>query len=551
MPHRRLICACLCLWLLQLAPPAGAEQGTAQGAVQDQRTTDTSIFGKMERGLNIADDILGNAVDKGREAVQELRDAAEGSGERKQPERQEAQPAAEDKATTSTLPKSVPLIIKKPADIVYPKPTSSPLVVHVVLEGMVAPTMRMTVHKAIEEAKAQEASLILLEMDTPGGLVSDAGLIKKYLFASPITTAIWVNDGAYSAGALISLSCDNIFMHTASEIGAATPYTISLTGASTGEDPDVKEKMLSAVVTEFEAAAEAKGHRKDLAAAFVDRQQEIPGLIERGKLLTLTSEEAVKEGLAIAVVNSPEEIFRMLRLENPRVVSSQLTTREKFAMAISTYAFVLLGLGLVGIFFEIKSPGFGVPGIMGLFCLGLFFWASFVTLNTSWFEIILFFAGVILLVLEITVIPGFGVAGVAGIVCVMLSFFLSMFEMPAGDYQVSWAVLQAPVMNTMLTLVVGSILMLFALRFFHQTPFWRRIELGNTLAADQGFVSSASQEKLIGTVGVAATVLRPAGIVTINRVRKDAMSQGDYIEKGAKVRVIGIDGAQLLVEEVK
>jgi membrane-bound serine protease (ClpP class) len=248
------------------------------------------------------------------------------------------------------------------------------------IRGVIDLGLSSFVRRVVQEAKEKEAQCIILELETFGGRVDAATEIRDALFESDIKTIAFVNRRAISAGALISLACRHIVMAPGSTIGAATPVVMA-PGATKTQPTD--EKTISYVRKEFKATAERNNHPTTLAEAMVDPDVEIKGVIEKGKLLTLTTEEAWKLKLAEHKVSKIGEILTLYGLEDGKVVRASITWSEKLVRFLThpVVSGLLLTFGLLGIFFELRMPGWGVSGTIGLVCLALFFGAQYMVGN--------------------------------------------------------------------------------------------------------------------------------------------------------------------------
>lgn len=449
---------------------------------------------------------------------------------------------------------------RRQARLVYPEGPEGKVVLHIRLKHlqterqMIDAKTAFTLRRAMSRANDGDVAAVILDLDTPGGELGAAYEARDALMDMKPVTNCYVRR-AVSAGALLMLACDNIFVAPASWLGDAQPIMIAPGGPTTGGDEAVADKMVTAARTEFEATARANGHRIDLARAFVDRSESIPGVVEADRILALEGQRAVEEGLAVAQVLTPAGVLEQLNIPNAPIEEFRLAPREQFAFFAKSWAWLFLSLGIAGLYFEMKSPGFGVPGILGLFSLGIFFWSNHLAMTASWFEIALFGVGIGLLALEVFVIPGFGVAGVAGIVCLVLSVFLSMFKLPdmAGGVtmQVVLDVVGPPLFNLAIALTVFLGIGLLVIRYLPDTPFWKRVALVDNMTVETGYVGVPCREQWVGKTGEARTVLRPGGTVVVDGERLDAVTRGEFLEKGAPVKVIGVDGSQIVVESHK
>jgi len=405
------------------------------------------------------------------------------------------------------------------------------------------PRMAPYISRVISEAEKNKADAIIFRINTFGGRVDAATQIKDAILGSKLLTIAFINDRAISAGALIALSCRKICMVPGSSIGAAT--VVDQMGQKQSE------KYQSFMRSEMRSAAERNGRRTDIVQGMVDESIVVPGLNDTNKLITLTFEEAKKYGIADTIANDLNECLSSFGFKDAQVIKINSNWAEDLVGFLNKpfVTTILIMLGLVGIFAEIKSPGFGFPIIIGVIALGLFFGSSYILQIASAIHIILFVVGVILLVLEIFVIPGSAIAGVIGIILIIGSIFLSLVghNIPFWDpesvaravYQLSGALLSAFV-----------ILFLIA-RFLPKSKVFSRLILQHEEKADQGFVSYPSIKELIGKEGTALTTLRPAGSVELEGQRYDVVADWEYIPQGSKVKVIRVEGIKVVVKEVK
>jgi membrane-bound serine protease (ClpP class) len=410
-------------------------------------------------------------------------------------------------------------------------------VLRIPIEGTIDLGLAPFVSRVVEEA-AESGAVVLLDINTFGGRVDAAVLIRDALIDAPVKTVAFVNPRAISAGALISLACETIAMRPGGTIGAATPVT----GGGTEEMTAADEKVVSYMRTEMRSTAERRGRNPDIAAAMVDRDVEVEGLIEKGKVLTLTTEEAVRTGIADREVASLEALLEELGLGNAEVVDRQLNWAEQLARAISNpvVSSLLLSLGFLGIILELYQPGWGLPGSLGLIALVTFFFGHHVVQLAGLEEILLFVLGLGLIALELLVIPGFGVVGLLGMAIVLGAVVMSLIGL---DLRVSWELgflqhaLTVTASAVVLT-VVGGGLMLWLLPASGVT---RRLVLRRVLRGDQGFRShgdESERELPAGTRGKALSDLRPAGRARFGSRRLDVVSEGGYITATTEVRIV-------------
>ena len=396
------------------------------------------------------------------------------------------------------------------------------------VQGTIDLGLAAFVGRVVKEASQADAALLLIELNTFGGRVDAATDIRDTLISSSVPTAAFVQERAWSAGALIALAADTIWMAPGSSIGAAQPVPAD-------------EKTVSALRAEFEATAERAGRDPKIAAAMVDAGVVIEGLVGEGEILTLTAGRAVEKGYAEGIARSREEVLSALDVSERRVVVAELGWSERMARFLSepTVSQLLLTLGFLGLIAEATSPGVGVPGLVGVVCLALFYGARMIAGLVGWEVILLVIAGLVLIVLELLVIPGFGLAGLAGAGAILWSLVVSF----GGNGEA----LRSVGISLGLTLV-GALLLW---RFGRRAGLWRRVILETRLGGEGGHVSAPDHSRLVGRTGVALTALRPSGAVEIDGERIDAVSDGGYIAAGRQIEVKLVEGTRVVVREVK
>jgi membrane-bound serine protease (ClpP class) len=406
----------------------------------------------------------------------------------------------------------------RPSDLVYQIP----------IQGTVNPGMLKLVKKGIAEAEAAGADVIIFKIDTYGGLVDSGIKVKDAIFATKIPTVTYVANRAWSAGALIALSGEKLVMLPGSSMGAA-------------ETRPNEEKYISALRKEFKATAERRAKNSDLAAAMVDKDIKVEGIIAKDKLLTLTAQEALEHGMADLLVDDFKGLLKKLDLSEAKVVKVEATTAEKLARVVTNpnVSILLLTIGFIALVFEALAPGFGVGGTIGLVSLGLFFSGYIINGVASWGLVILFLVGIILMVLEIFVVPGFGVTGIGGLLAIFASLY---FLFPTPDIALM-------VLATVFILsVIGTVIIV---RVFGTSKLWHRISLEESQTKDLGYIAAPKDIAILGKAGYTLTTLRPAGIVEVDGDRFDVVSEGGFIAKGEEVEIIKVEGSRVVVRAVK
>lgn len=421
-----------------------------------------------------------------------------------------------------------------------------PTIVYVApIEGIIDRGLAPFVQRVLDEASEAGAAAVILEINTFGGRVDAAVQIRDSLLNAHIPTVAFVNKRAISAGALISLAAESLVMAKGGTIGAATPVLAGQPGAAA---QPVSEKTVSYVRKEFRATAESRKRPLLIAEAMVDADVEIDGVIEKGKLLTLTTEEALEHKVADFRADTLESALQKLGLGGAQLRRASPNWAEN-AVRFLTHPVVsslLITIAMLGIIIELRTPGFGVPGGLGVASLSLFFWGHWLVQLAGWEELILAVAGVILLVLELLVVPGFGIVGVLGIVAILASLVLSL----VGPGETATFILVAAG-RVVLALLLALLASLVLLRFLPRLPFGRRLILERGLAAAQGYASAPeSDAQWLGKKGRASSPLRPAGIAEIDGQRVDVVSDGEHIEAGQLIEVTRVDGNRIVVRHM-
>ena len=403
------------------------------------------------------------------------------------------------------------------------------------IEGGLAPYTA----RALREAAEANAAAVFLDINTPGGRVDAAEAMADAIRQTPIPVYAFVNPRAYSAGALISLATDGIYMTPGAVLGAATPVD--------GQGTKMAEKYVSAMRAEFRALAEQQGLDPRIAEAMVDDSLGVPGLLEPGKLLTLSTAEALRVGYAKAEVANQAELLAAVGLAGAEVVSVGVNWAESIVRFLTNplVAPLLLSLGMLGLIFEIKAGAFGLGGVLSLVSLGLFFGAHHLVGLAGWEEVILLLCGLIAIGIEVFVLPGFGVAGVLGIIMLVLAIALAMIgSLPSfQDVLQSLAVLGTALVLTLAVFIAW-------LRHLPNSTRFRKMILADGLDSSAGYISARVRSDLVGKEAQAVTDLRPAGTVVIDGERLDVVTEGDYIKSGSTVRIIRAEGHRHVVRAI-
>lgn len=407
------------------------------------------------------------------------------------------------------------------------------------IEGEIDLGLAPYVKRVVEEAGKNGASAIIFRINTFGGRVDAATQIKDAILDSKVKTIAFIDKRAISAGALIALSCEKIVMAPGASMGATT--VVDQSGQKQSE------KYQSYMRSEMRATAEKNNRRTDIAQAMVDERIVVPDLNDDStKLVTLTSDEAVKFKMADTILTNFSNIESAFGYKGAQDVTVSPNWAEDFVSFLNNpiVSSILMIIGLVGIFMEIKMGVWGLPGTVAVIALVLFFGSSYILQLASVIDIVMFVVGVVLLLLEIFVIPGFGVAGVLGIILMISGLFLSL----VSDFQMRDFSFLSLAIVQLAAVFVGTGLFIYLLsKILPKTNVWNRLILQENIGGKSGYTAKPSLENLIGTEGVALTDLRPAGAAIINGNRIDVVTEGDYVSHDSQIVVKSIEGSKVVV----
>lgn len=410
------------------------------------------------------------------------------------------------------------------------------------IDGDIDLGMAPYVSRVVNLANNENADALIFKINTFGGRVDAATQIKDAILSSKILTVAFINNRAISAGALIALSCQKITMVSGSSIGAAT--VVDQTGQK------VSEKYQSYMRSEMRSTAERNKRRTDIAEGMVDERVVVKGLVDSTQLITLTTDEALKYGIADTVITDLNELLSAFDLKGAQVIKVESNWAEEVVKFLNNpiISTILIMVGFFGLMAEIKTPGWGLPGTAGLVALTLFFGSSYILSLASIIEILLFIAGLALIAVEIFVIPGFGIAGISGIVLVVASLFLAL---TGGLQFFDFEIIGTAIIQLAIALIGSVVGILLIAKFLPKSNIFNKLVLAEEETADKGFVSYPSAKELVGKEGISLTDLRPAGSAEFNGQRYDVVADWDYIEKGKKIVVLRVEGIKVVVKEVK
>lgn len=439
-----------------------------------------------------------------------------------------------------------------------------PLIYKINLKKEIGSTSWIYVRNGLNEADSLKASCIILHMNTYGGAVLYADSIRTAILNNSIPVYAFIDNNAASAGALIAIACDSIYMRKGANIGAAT-----VVDQSGDVLPDKYQSYMRATIR---ATAEAHGAdttftaqgdtlltwKRDpkIAEAMVDDRICIPQVIDSGKILTFTAQEAIQhrycEGLA---ENIDQVITDKLHIKEYVLKEYKPTLYDEIKGFLINPAFqaILIMLILAGIYLEMQSPGIGFPLAIAITAAVLYFAPLYIDGMAAYWEIILFLIGVACMAVEIFVIPGFGLTGVAGAILMLVGLILATVNNVDFNFDPVHA---SDINRSVLTVVCGIALGFFAILYLSnkigKKGFFRRIALNTSQEISAGYIGvPEDMQHLVGKTGIASTILRPAGRIIIDNERYDAVALYGYIEPETPVKVVKYENSQLYVTVVK
>ncbi|MCX7696100.1 MAG: nodulation protein NfeD [Bacteroidales bacterium] len=414
-----------------------------------------------------------------------------------------------------------------------------------IFEEISKPAWRTT-KLALQEAQEKAADIVILHLNTYGGELVYADSIRSAILNYPKQVWVFIDKNAASAGALISIACHKIYMQKGATIGAAT-----VVNQNAEPLPDKYQSYMRAMMR---STAEARGRNPDIAQAMVDPDVYIPGIIDSGKVLTFTVHEAIKHGFCEGEVSNIYEILEKNGIEKYEIIKQRVTVLDKIINFFlhPVVSGILIMLMVLGIYYELQTPGIGFAFVVALIAAILFFVPYYLEGLIAYWEIAIFVAGIILLLVELLLIPGFGVAGITGIILMIIGLTFAMinnigFSLPVDGIDS----LIRSLLTVLISLTLAFILSLFITPKIMDVKIQdETIGLKTTLDVDGGYTAlNKNLISLKGKTGYAYTVLRPAGKVKIEEEIYDAVALLDYIEKNEEVEVVDVQNMQLVVRK--
>ncbi|MBS4535269.1 nodulation protein NfeD [Clostridium sp. D2Q-14] len=383
------------------------------------------------------------------------------------------------------------------------------------------------VQRELKDIEKLNPKAIIFEIDTYGGYIDEAEKIKNLIVGLEVPTISFVNTKAESAGVLLTISGNNIVMAEGSTIGSAEPI------------PNT-EKNLSYWVEELRSTAITKGRDPELIASMADKSIEIDGIIEKDRLLNLNYKKAEELELADFISNDYEGILEKLNIEYDEIKVSEMdfTIRMSKFLTNPYVLSMLLIIGFIGIVVEVFTAGFGAGGSVAIMSFALYFGSNLIVGNTGWASLIIFVAGIILLFIE-AVVPGFGIPGIGGIIAIVIGLILASPN------------IEIAIISIIVAFIVSVVVIYLFLKHGQKSPIFDKIVLNTKQEGDSGYSSIIDNRKYLYDEGIALTTLRPSGTIVVNGDRLDAVTEGQFIMKGERIKVVKIEGSKVVVRKIE
>lgn len=414
------------------------------------------------------------------------------------------------------------------------------------IKEMIAPPVWRTTKLAMENASKRNADLILIHMNTYGGTLDDADSIRTKILNSKIPVYVFIDKNAASAGALISIACDSIYMAPGASIGAATVVDQS--------GKPLPDKYQSYMRSMMRATAEAKGRDALIAQAMVDPRLNVPGISDSGQVLTFTTSEAIQHNFCEGKADNLEDVLKIAGIDDYTFINHEISALDKIiGWLINPFVSgILIMIIIGGIYFELQTPGIGFPLGAAAVAALLYFAPLYLEGLANHWEILLFVVGIVLVLIEIFAIPGFGVTGVSGIILIITGLTLSMVgNVGPGAFDYDFGLLTQSFFTVIIAFFLALILSFFLTKKLFTTTSFGHLALTKTQEASDGYTSAIPDyQKMLHKTGVSVTILRPSGKIEIGGNLYDATAMSGYIEKDEKVEVVNYQTSQLIVKKI-
>ncbi len=437
----------------------------------------------------------------------------------------------------------VPLSFSQPSSPSVVSQSNSVRALWVPFRGTVELGLSPYIQRAIRYAETEGYSALILDIDTFGGRVDSAVIIRDALLNTELKTVAWINKRAISAGALVSFACKKIFFSPGSTMGAATPIQV----AAGAEAQSADTKVVSYFRAEMGATAERFGRDRKIAEAMVMATENIKGLVNKGDVLTLTDKTAAQAKISDGVFGSRQEVLKALGIQASAVTEFEINWAEKIVRFLTdpTVSGLLMSLGVLGLIMELQAPGFGLPGIISLICFVLFFGAKFLVHLAGLEELLLFFCGVVLLLIEFLLLPGKMIPAALGIVCILAALLLAGVpsQMPL-DF--SFPDFQGHLNGVTMAFIVSILGLILLYLYMSYNPKNSLLVMDETLAA----ASSRLKFDIVASKGLAVTDLRPSGKIDCDNRVFDARSEdASLIPAGTEVEIVSRTDYEVIVRK--
>ncbi len=425
------------------------------------------------------------------------------------------------------------------------------VVYRVPIQGVIDLGLPTFIERIINEAEKNQVQAIIFDIDTFGGRVDAATQIKDAILDSDIPTVAFINRRAISAGALISLSCEKIYMTGGGTIGAATAVDMSGNKAS--------EKVISYMREEMASTAENRNRNTDIAKCMVDEELSFTHIVidedsievtdlegrKEGKLITLTTEQALKYKMADGSAEDLDELLTLIELTGAQVKTLSENWSENLVRFLTNpvVASLLTTFGFLGILFELQSPGWGIPGTFGAVCLTLSLSASVIVKLATKSDLLIVLFGLGLLMVEAFLIPGFGIAGLAGIGVILWGLYMLLLP----DVPVSQEIYDSTMTGLTIGLIGGIFALILLFRMMTKTKFWVKLTSPGVESQDEGYSTSIGLEDMVGKSGVATSDLRTSGWALFGERKIFVVTEGEFVDKDQSIKVLSVDGNRVVV----
>ncbi len=454
-----------------------------------------------------------------------------------------------------------PDAVRASTNWVQPPPSGTVYIIPI--QDVIDTALIYVIRRGLTEAEEAGAEAIIFDIDTPGGRVDAAEEILNMLRGVKTPTYSLVNPNAISAGAIIAMATDHIYMTPGSKIGDAMPIMVGFTGEVQPMPESVEEKSVSYVAAMIRAAAQQRGHDPLLAEAMVRRDSEYKigdeVISKKGQLLTLTNKDAERlvgpekrPLLSAGTVEDLPALLRKIGKDNCEKIELTVSSAEEIARFIESISIILLGLGLLGLYIEFKTPGFGLPGISGIILLTIWFWGSHIAGLSGMEEVALFLLGIVLLCIELFVFPGIILPGILGLTLIITSILMGMTQHYPGDpWYPTLPKITTSAMQLIPSLLIALLGAILAASFLPKIPLFNKLVLNATITPPPKAPATPATESVTpGQTGVAETRLNPAGAAHFDTLRLNVVSRGDFIEPGEKIVIAEVHGNRIIVERL-